>query len=88
MSNHNIKSLLTELLQFFVSLPNSKEKMELNIIINMITNSSADLKKILLIIQGNIDKHKSATGDNKTLREKNILFWNHILSIFTKYLRN
>lgn len=88
MSNkHNIKSLLTELFQFYVSVPDGKEKRDLDKIISMINVGKADLKTILLIINGHIESAKSTKGDNKTLREKNIQFWSYVLNIFVKYLK-
>ena len=84
----NIKTLLTELFQFFVSLPQGRERQELDRIISMINLGNVDLKKILLIINGHIEKEKSTQGSNKTLREKNVQFWMHVMSIFTKHLRS
>ena len=87
-NKQSIKGLLTELFQFYVSVPEGRERNELDRIISMINIGNTSLKTILLIIQGKIDKAKSVTGDNKTTREKNVQFWSFILNIFTKHLRS
>lgn len=87
MNNITGKHLLTDLFEFFVSLPDSKEKRQLNQIISMI-KSGSDLKIILLKIQGNIDKQRLPKGSDITIREKNIKFWEFVLSLFTKHLRS
>lgn len=83
---HNIKSLLTELLQLYVSLPLGKQKNDLSVVISMMKSDRTELKTILLYIQGMIDNAQSVKGSDKTLREMNVNFWKHILSIFIKYL--
>jgi len=87
MSKHNAKALLTELLQFYASIPDSREKHELDRIITMMRLGKSDLKTILLIINRNLDREKSSKG-NKTVRDMNIQIWSYILSILTKYLRS
>jgi hypothetical protein len=87
VSKYNIKSLLTELFQFYVSIPNGNDKHELDRIIQMINLRNVDLKKILLTINGNIEKAKSVKGSNKTQRDNTIQIWSYVLSIFTKYLK-
>lgn len=83
---HNIKSLLTELLQLYVSLPLGKQKNDLSVVVSMMKSDRTELKTILLYIQGMIDNAQSVKGSDKTLREMNVNFWKHILSIFIKYL--
>jgi hypothetical protein len=83
-NKHNIKSLLTELMQFFVSIPESKEKHDLDNIIHMLMIGHVNLKDILESIQGNIDR----PNKDVTLREKNIKLWEHVKTIFVRYLRS
>ena len=84
----DIKELISELFQLFVSLPTSKEKIEVEKIIHMISSGTSDIKYILLFIQGKIDLQKSTKNKDATVREQNIKFWNYVLSIFTKHLRS
>jgi hypothetical protein len=83
-NKHNIKSLLTELMQFFVSIPESKEKHNLDNIIHMLMIGHVNLKDILESIQVNIDR----PNKDVTLREKNIKLWEHVKTIFVRYLRS
>ena len=73
-NKQNITALFTELMQFYVSLPNSKEKHELDIFITMMKSSKLDLKTLLSIVQSNTTKEKKQV-------------WVYVLSLFTKYLR-
>lgn len=84
----NIKSLLTELLQFYVSLPLGKQKSDLAVVISMLKSEKTELKTVLLYIQGMIDNANSVKGADKTLREVNVVFWKHVLRIFLKYLNH
>ena len=68
---------------FFLSMPNSKEKMELGQILIQMKSSNPNLKNILKQIQNKIDYAKSPMYLDVTLREKNIKIWNHVLDIFT-----
>lgn len=84
----NIKSLLTELLQFYVSLPLGKQKSDLAVVISMLKSEKTELKTVLLYIQGMIDNANSVKGVDKTIREVNVVFWKHVLRIFLKYLNH
>jgi hypothetical protein len=85
--NNQFKILLTELLQFFASMPASPEKKQLDNIISLMMMGKINLKSTLNIIQGNIDKEKSNKNTDTTLRQKNIKIWEYVLSIFTRHLR-
>jgi hypothetical protein len=84
MSKHNIKALLTELFQFYVSIPESREKHELDRILTMIKLGHSDLKSILLIINKNLEKSKTLKVSE---RDKSIQIWSYVFSIFSKYLK-
>lgn len=83
----NIKTMIKELSEIYLSLPESKIKNEFSAILFMLRRN-APLKNIILKINHFIEKTESPSYSNATQREIDKLFWEHILKKIINYIPN
>lgn len=80
-------NFLKDLMSFYLSMPNGRDKLELYKIITLMKSGNINVKDVILRINNNILLNKSVKNKNNTLREQSIKVWESILNLFTSHLK-
>jgi len=80
-----VKAFLEEAFTLFVSMPKGRERAVFGNLLNKIRQGTIDAKSALLYVNNELEKVKSTTMENPTVRKQRANVWKSISELFSKH---